>query len=75
MVMNSEEMAENLDKSHAYIPGITPGENTSKYIKNSISKLTVVGSLFLVILAMLFFEFIRDNSSTPLNFNTLFRVE
>lgn len=31
--------------------------------------------LFLVILAILFFEFIRDNSSTPLNFNTLFRVE
>lgn len=31
--------------------------------------------LFLVILAILFFEFIRDSSSTPLNFNTLFRVE
>ena len=31
--------------------------------------------LFLVILAILFFEFIKDSSSTPLNFNTLFRVE
>lgn len=53
MLMNSEEMAENLDKSHAYIPGVTPGENTSKYLKNSISKLTVVGSVFLIVLAIL----------------------
>ena len=53
MIMNSEEMAENLDKAHAYIPGITPGEATSKYLRNSISKLTVVGSLFLIILAVL----------------------
>ncbi len=53
MMMNSEEMAENLDKAHAYIPGITPGEQTSKYLRNTISKLTVVGSLFLIILAVL----------------------
>lgn len=53
MLMNSEEMAENLDKSHAYIPGITPGEATSKYLRNSISKLTVVGSIFLILLAVL----------------------
>ncbi len=53
MLMNSEEMAENLDKAHAYIPGITPGEATSKFLRNSISKLTVVGSIFLIILAIL----------------------
>lgn len=53
MLMNSEEMAENLDKAHAYIPGITPGEATSKYLRNSISKLTVVGSIFLIVLAIL----------------------
>ncbi len=53
MLMNSEEMAENLDKSHAYIPGITPGEATSKYLRNSIAKLTVVGSIFLILLAVL----------------------
>lgn len=53
MIMNSEEMAENLDKAHAYIPGITPGEATSKYLSNSISKLTVVGSLFLIVLAVM----------------------
>lgn len=53
MLMNSEEMAENLDKAHAYIPGVTPGEATSKFLRNSISKITVVGSLFLIVLAVL----------------------
>lgn len=53
MLMNSDEMAENLDKSHAYIPGVTPGEATSKYLRSSISKLTVVGSLSLIALAVL----------------------
>lgn len=53
MSMNSDEMAENLDKSHAYIPGVTPGEATSKYLRNTISKITVVGTLFLIVLAIL----------------------
>lgn len=53
MMMNSEEMAENLDKSHAYIPGVTPGDATSKYLRSSISRLTVVGSIFLIVLAVM----------------------
>ncbi len=53
MLMNSEEMAENLDKAHAYIPGVMPGEPTSKFLRSSISKLTVVGSLALIVLAVL----------------------
>ena len=53
MLMNSDEMSENLDKGHAYIPGVMPGEPTSKYLRSSISKLTVVGSLSLIVLAIL----------------------
>lgn len=53
MLMNADEMAENLDKAHAYIPSVTPGEPTSKYLRNTISKLTVVGSISLIILAVL----------------------
>ena len=49
--MNPEEMSKNLNKSGAYIPGVRPGTDTSKYLGNVISKLTVVGSLFLVIIA------------------------
>lgn len=49
--MNPEEMSKNLSKSGAYIPGIRPGNDTIEYVSNVLSKLTIVGSLFLVIIA------------------------
>lgn len=51
MVMNPDEMSKNLNERGGYIPGIRPGEDTSKYISNSMGKLTLVGSIFLVIFA------------------------
>lgn len=51
MMMNPEEMSKDLNKRGGYIPGVRPGENTSKYIANSLGKLTIVGSIFLVILS------------------------
>ena len=53
MIMNPDEMSKNLNERGGYIPGIRPGEDTSKYISTSISKLTIVGSVFLVIIAVL----------------------
>ena len=53
MSMNPEEMSKNLNERGGYIPGIRPGEDTSKYISNSIGKLTIVGSIFLMIIAVL----------------------
>ena len=49
--MNPEEMSKNLSKSGAYIPGVRPGNDTIEYVSNVLSKLTIVGSLFLVIIA------------------------
>ena len=49
--MNPEEMSKNLNKNGGYIPGVRPGEDTTKYISKSLSRLTLVGSVFLVILA------------------------
>ena len=49
--MNPDEMSKNLNERGGYIPGVRPGVDTSKYISNSLSKLTIVGSLFLVVLA------------------------
>mgnify|MGYP003295285977 CR=1 FL=1 len=49
--MNPEEMSKNLSKSGAYIPGIRPGNDTIKYVRNVLSKLTIVGSIFLIIIA------------------------
>jgi preprotein translocase subunit SecY len=51
MMMNPEEMSKDLNKRGGYIPGIRPGEETTNYISNSIGKLTIVGSIFLVILS------------------------
>ena len=51
MSMNPDEMSKNLNKSGAYIPGVRPGNVTSKYISNVLSKLTIVGSIFLIIIA------------------------
>ncbi len=53
MVMNPDEMSKNLNERGGYIPGVRPGEDTSKYIGNSIGKLTVVGSIFLMVIAVL----------------------
>lgn len=51
MMMNPEEMSKDLNKRGGYIPGVRPGADTSKYISNSLGKLTIVGSIFLVILS------------------------
>lgn len=51
MMMNPEEMSKDLNKRGGYIPGVRPGEETSKYISNSLGKLTIVGCIFLVILS------------------------
>ena len=53
MVMNPDEMSKNLNERGGYIPGVRPGSDTSKFISNSISKLTIVGSIFLTIIAIL----------------------
>ena len=51
MAMNPEEMSKNLNKGGAYIPGVRPGAETTKYISTVVSRLTLVGSLFIAILA------------------------
>ena len=51
MELNPKEMSENLDKNRSYIPGITPGEKTASYLKGTITRLTVVGTICLIVLA------------------------
>ena len=49
--LNPEELSKNLNKSGAYIPGIRPGNDTINYTSNVIGKLTIAGSVFLMIIA------------------------
>lgn len=51
--VNPEKMAENLQKQGGYIPGIRPGQNTEKYITRILYRLTLVGSIFLAVIAVL----------------------
>ena len=53
LTMNPKETAENLKKAGAFIPGIRPGEQTSRYIDTVMTRLTLVGALYLVLVALL----------------------
>jgi preprotein translocase subunit SecY len=53
VVFNTEELAENLQKQGAFIPGIRPGKSTSDYLRKVAFRLTAVGSLFLALIAIL----------------------
>ena len=66
IVIKPKEMAENLQKSGGYIPGVRPGDETIKYVSKVLLRLTVVGSVFLAIIAGLpyVFSMVSDLSST-----------
>ncbi len=46
-------MAENLHKNGAFIPGVRPGEHTEQYIGTMVSRITLVGALFLGFIAII----------------------
>lgn len=53
LVFNPIETAENLRKSGSYIPGVRPGKSTSDYLDYVLSRLTVIGSIYLVSVCIL----------------------
>ncbi|QTS83811.1 preprotein translocase subunit SecY [Coxiella endosymbiont of Amblyomma nuttalli] len=53
LVFNPKETAENLKKSGAFIPGIRPGEQTANYIDKVMTRLTLAGSIYLTVVALL----------------------
>ncbi len=53
LVFNPKETADNLKKSGALIPGIRPGEQTSKFIDGVMTRLTLVGAMYLVFVCLL----------------------
>jgi preprotein translocase subunit SecY len=64
IVFNPDEQAENLRKYGGFIPGIRPGENTSIYIDYVLTRLTIVGSIYLTLVALLP-EFLISKTSIP----------
>lgn len=53
MVTNPHKIADNLSKSNAYVPGVRPGDDTKNYIARILFKVTVIGTVYLVVLAAL----------------------
>ncbi|MBS3958550.1 MAG: preprotein translocase subunit SecY [Xanthomonadaceae bacterium] len=53
LVFNSQETADNLKKSGALVPGIRPGKATGDYIEGVLTRLTMVGSIYLVAVCLL----------------------
>lgn len=52
LVFNPRETADNLKKSGAFIPGIRPGEQTSKYIDKVMTRLTLTGALYITFICL-----------------------
>jgi len=67
LVFNSQETAENLKKSGALIPGIRPGKATGEYIDAVMTRLTLIGALYLVIVCLLP-ELLRAGFNVPFYF-------
>lgn len=53
LVFNPKETAENLKKSGAFIPGIRPGEQTTRYIEKIMLRLTLSGSIYVTLVCLL----------------------
>jgi len=53
LMFNPKEVADNLKKSGAYMPGIRPGEQTANYIDGVLTRLTVFGSLYIAAVCLL----------------------
>jgi len=53
IVFNTEDVANNLKKSNCFILGVRPGANTSAYLDKIISRLTLIGAVYLIFICVL----------------------
>ena len=67
LVFNSKETADNLKKSGAFVPGIRPGDQTARYIDKIITRLTLVGAIYITLVCLLP-EFLHTQYNVPFYF-------
>lgn len=53
LVFNPKEIADNLRKSGAFIPGIRPGEQTASYVDNVMTRLTMFGAIYITLICLM----------------------
>ena len=66
LVFNPRDVAQNLQRSGAFIPGIRPGEQTAKYIDGGITRLTMFGAVYITLVCLLP-QFMQMLASVPFN--------
>lgn len=71
IVFNSNEIAENLQKQGGFIANIRPGQQTEKYLRRTVTRLTLFGSLALGIIAITPFIFEFGGAKFGLNLQNL----
>ncbi|MCG8535090.1 MAG: preprotein translocase subunit SecY [Pseudomonadales bacterium] len=53
IMFNPKDVADNLKKSGAFVPGIRPGEQTAKYIDGVLGRLTLVGAIYITLVCLM----------------------
>ena len=53
LVFSPKEVAENLKRSGAYVPGIRPGEQTARYLDHILSRLTFIGAIYITVVCLM----------------------
>ena len=66
LVFNPRDVAENLKRSGAFVPGIRPGEHTAKYIDGVITRLTMFGAVYITLVCLLP-NFMQMFANVPFN--------
>jgi preprotein translocase subunit SecY len=67
LVFNPRETADNLKKSGAFVPGYRPGEQTARYIDKVLTRLTLVGAVYITFVCLIP-EFLIVNWNVPFYF-------
>jgi preprotein translocase subunit SecY len=64
LVFNPKEIAENLKRQGAFIPGIRPGEHTASYVDDVMTRLTMFGAAYITIICLLP-QFLQTSANVP----------
>ncbi|AHA28255.1 preprotein translocase subunit SecY [Candidatus Liberibacter americanus] len=68
IVFDPKDASDNLKKNGGFVPGIRPGDRTTEYIDNILTRITVVGSIYLVVVCI-FPEALVSFSGVPISFS------
>jgi len=68
---NELQIADDLKKHGGYIPGVRPGQATSTYLHNAMSRITLAGAVFLTVIAVIPIV-LSYQMNVPFNVSTFF---